>query len=259
MTGRTGIRVTFQRHVGGARGLALGALVALGAACATTQQAEVGAGARQASCAFLGADVCAKLSPSATPGRFESEPAPGQAVAQLRYVDPAASFTQYRKVLIPPVTFWGDDGTKLSAEDQQKLVDFFHTELEQQLSSKFEVVQEPGPGVLSVQVALVDADSSTPVMRSISMLLPQARVLGRVRYMATGSYGWIGGATAEAKIVDAVSGRVLAAAVDRRIGGSNVKNAAQWEWGDTENAMKFWSQQLAERLASWTAGTPPPS
>jgi hypothetical protein len=237
----------------------LAVLCALALGCAMTQQEDVSSGERQASCAFLGPDVCGKLEVSETPTRFQGEPDPAEALANLRYLNPDTNWRQYKQVILPPVTFWGDDQTKLSAEDQQKLIDFFHAQLEQQLGAKFPIVQEPGPGVMSVQVALVDAESSTPVMRSISMALPQARILGRLRYLATGSYGWVGGATAEVKISDSVNGTVLAAAVDRRIGGANVKNAAQWEWGDTEEAMKFWSQQIAERLSAWTQGIPSPA
>ena len=234
-------------------------LAAVAAGCAVTQQVEVTPASRQASCAFLGNDVCAKLTPNQTPGRFTPENSPQEALAGLRYVNLNIAWTKYKQVLIPPVTFWGDEKTSLSQEDQQKLIDTFHAELEQKLGAKFPVVQEPGPGVMVVQVALVDAESSTPVMRSISMALPQARVIGRLRYMATGSYGWVGGATAEVKVVDSVSGEVLAAAVDRRIGGSNVKNAAQWEWGDTEHAMEFWSEQIAARLSDWSKGVPSPA
>lgn len=230
----------------------------LGLACAVTQQAAVTPEARQASCTFLGAVICARLTASPTPGRFESERSPQEALAGLRYVSTTAVWAQYKQVMIPPVTFWGDQQTSLSQDDEQKLTDFFHVQLEKDLGARFPVVQEPGPGVMSVQVALIDADSSTPVLRSISMVVPQARVIGRLRYIATGSYGWIGGATAEVKVIDSTTGEVLGAAVDRRIGGSNVKNAAQWEWGDTQHAMEFWSQQLAARLSEWTKSTASP-
>jgi len=73
----------------------------------------------------------------------------------------------------------------------------------------------------------------------------------------TGTYAFVGGATAEAKILDSTTHQVLAAAVDERIGGGNLKAAAQWQWGDAENAMQTWAQQLTNRLSSWTSGTPP--
>lgn len=253
MTGRS--RVSLQSGCG-VLGMAVAAL-ALG--CATTQQAEVGQQTEQLSCAFLGDAVCAELTPSKTPGRFSSADvsASGEPAAALRYVDPNARWTQYKKVLIAPVTFWGGDDTKLSPADQQTLTNYFDQAIEKQLATRFQVVHQPGPGVMTLQVALVDAHSATPILRTISMVVPQARGLSTLKYLATGSYPFVGGATAEAKVLDSTTHQVLAAAVDRRIGGGSISTAAQWQWGDAENAMQAWAQQLATRLSSWTSGTPP--
>jgi hypothetical protein len=106
-------------------------------------------------------------------------------------------------------------------------------------------------------VALVDADTATPVLRTISMIVPQARGLNTLKYLATGSYSFVGSAEAEMKAMDSVTHQVLVAAVDKRVGGGSLKTAAQWQWGDAENAMNAWAEQLATRLASWTSGTPP--
>ena len=57
--------------------------------------------------------------------------------------------------------------------------------------------------------------------------------------------------------MDSVTHQVLAAAVDKRVGGGSLATAAQWQWGDAENAMTAWAAQLANRLSSWTSGTPP--
>ena len=53
-----------------------------------------------------------------------------------------------------------------------------------------------------------------------------------------------------------MSHQVIAAAVDKRVGGS-IATAAQWNMGDAENAMTAWAKQLATRLSSWTSGTAP--
>lgn len=233
------------------------AVAALAVGCATTQQVEVSKQTARSSCAFLGSTVCTELTASKTPGRFSSADvsAAGEPVAGLRYVDPNARWTRYQKVMIAPVTFWGGDDTKVSPADQQKLATYFHDAIEKQLATKFQVVQEPGPGVMTIQVALVDAKSATPILRTISMIVPQARGLATLKYLATGTYAFVGGATAEAKVLDSTTHEVLAAAVDSRVGGGNIETAAQWEWGDAENAMQAWAQQLASRLSSWTAGS----
>jgi hypothetical protein len=61
--------------------------------------------------------------------------------------------------LIAPVTFWAGDDTKISPADQHQLTNYFSQAIEKQLSTKFQVVQEPGPGVMTIQVALIRARS----------------------------------------------------------------------------------------------------
>jgi hypothetical protein len=44
---------------------------------------------------------------------------------------------------------------------------------------------------------------------------------------------------------------LLAAAVDKRVGGASVKNVTVFQWGDAENAMNYWANLIDQRLASW--------
>jgi hypothetical protein len=241
------------------RGAVVGAaLVAVLAGCTTTQQVkvqEVKAGEKPPTyCPFLGPELCAKLTPTETPGRFSV--GGGEPVMGLRYMNPAARWTQYKKVMIAPVSFWGGDDTSVSKEDQLALTNYFRKALNDALSKKFPIADQAGPGVLEVQVAIDDVGKAVPVLRTVSMIVPQARTLATLKYVATGTYAFVGSAQAEGKVVDSVSGQVLAAGVDRRVGGGNIKTAAQWQLGDAENAMTAWSQQLADRLSSWTSGTP---
>lgn len=206
-------------------------------ACALTQQAKV----KEDTCRFLGKE-CSLLTPGAK----------GQAA--LRYANPAAKWTQYSKVMIQPVAFFGDEKTKISASDQQTLVNYFQQVLQEQLAKKFQIVDEPGPGVMKIEVALDDPEAATPGLRSISVVVPQMRLLGSVKNLATGTYPFVGGAQAEARVTDAATGQLLVAAMDRRVGGGSIKAAAQWQWGDAENAMKAWAEQMANRLYAFTSG-----
>ena len=110
---------------------------------------------------------------------------------------------------------------------------------------------------MKLDVALVDMSSATPMLRTITMIVPQARVLSSLKYLATGSFPFVGGAQAELKITDSVSGQVLGLFVDKRIGGGAISNAFQWRWGDAENAVNHWAELAATRLSSWTSGTAP--
>ena len=168
--------------------------------------------------------------------------------AALIYFAPGIQWSQYTKVLIEPVQFWAAPGTDVPAADQHMLTSYFYNVLKDELAKTFTVVGEPGPGVLTVQVALTDVTGSVPILRSVSVLIPQARVLNFVQSLATGSYAFVGSAEAEGKISDSVSGKLLAAAADRRLGGVQLRAAAQWRWGDAETIMKYWAEQTAARL-----------
>ena len=69
------------------------------------------------------------------------------------------------------------DTTKVSAAEQKALTDYFFQVLREQLGQKFQLVDEAGPGVMRLQVALTDAEAATPGLRTISTIVPQARAL----------------------------------------------------------------------------------
>jgi len=220
----------------------LGLCLLLLSACSTTQKVAINQA--DLNCAFLAND-CSLL----TPG--------GEGQNGLRWLNPAAQWTQYNKIMIDPVTFWGGSTTSISASDQQMLVNYFNQQLNKELGQKFQIVNEPGPGVMKLDVAIVDASSATPVLRSISMIVPQARVLSSLKYLATGTFPFVGAAQAEAKVTDSVSGQVLGLFVDKRVGGGSFTTGFQWQWGDAENAINHWAELAANKLSAWTSGTAP--
>jgi hypothetical protein len=221
----------------------LGVGLVLLSACAATQKATLDRATLN--CGLLG-DVCGKLAPG------------GKDQASLRYISPSVQWTNYSKVMIEPVTFWGGSSTSVSAADQQMLVNYFSQQLKEQLGKKFQIVNQAGPGVMKLTVAMTDAETATPVLRSISMIVPQAHLLAGLKYLATGTFPFVGGAQVEGKITDSVSGDMLAAVADKRLGGGSMATGFQWQWGDAENVIDKWCERTAERLSSWTTGTETP-
>ncbi|MGH7906064.1 MAG: DUF3313 domain-containing protein [Candidatus Binataceae bacterium] len=167
----------------------------------------------------------------------------------LVYINPNVQWSKYNKVIVDPVQFWANADTKVSKEDQQALCTYFHNIVEEDLrKGGFTIVDQPGPDVMRLELALTDANAATPGLRSVSVIVPQARVLNMVQSMATGSYAFVGGAQAEGQIIDSVTGERLAASVDKRVGGASLSAAAQWKWGDAENVMKYWAEKITARL-----------
>lgn len=219
------------------------ALLVLGTGCATTKQAKLEDST--AVCGFLG-DACQMLKPGQ------------KGEAAERWVNSSAQFTQYNKVMISAVGFFGAEASKVSPKSQQALTEFFYKSLNDELSKKYQVVDQPGPGVAKVQVAILDAEAATPGMRSISMAVPQLRMLTSIASLGTENFPFAGGVEAALKVTDSATGQPLAAAVDRRMGASAMRAAAQWQWGDAENAIKAWAEQIATRLYEYTSGTKKP-
>jgi hypothetical protein len=169
----------------------------------------------------------------------------------LRYVNPTVTWSSYSKIMIAPVTFWADDDSKVSASDQQALCDYAHGVFVKDLGKNFAIVDEPGSGVLKISLALTDATSATPGLRSVSVVIPQARVLSAIKMAGTGTYAFVGSAQGAFKANDSVSGQLLAAAVDKRVGGTSITNIDVFQWGDAENAIDYWANLTDQRLVSF--------
>jgi hypothetical protein len=210
--------------------------------CATTQQVAIKD--HSAVCHFIGSS-CSKLIPG------------GKGQMDVRYVNGEANWRRYTKVMIDPFVFLGSNKSKISLADQQALVDFARAVTQEQLAKRFEIVHRPGPGVIRIQVVIMDAEEATPVLRTITMSVPQARVLASLTYLDKGTYPFAGGIQFAGKATDSLTGDLLAAGADREHGGGSLKDAAQWKWGDAENAMTMWAAKMTEILYGWTKGTEP--
>src|SRR6204780_1812205 len=184
---------------------------------------------------FLGADA----------SRLAAGPEGGAALA---WINPNAQWSSYTKIQLMPVEFWAAADSKVSAADQATLTEYFYNQLQTNLSKSFTLVDQPGPGVMTLRVALMDATTAVPGLRPISVIVPQARVLNLAQSMATDSYAFVGSAEAEMKLTDSVTGQLLAEAVDQRAGGMGLKSAASFQWGDAQNAMAYWAQKIPARI-----------
>jgi hypothetical protein len=174
---------------------------------------------------------------------------PGQeGQVAMVYINPSVQWSQYNKIMLEPVEFWDDPDTKVSPTDQHTLTAYFYNKLKEDLQKNFTMVDQGGPGVLNLQVALSNADSATPGLRSVTVVIPQLRVINAAQSLVTGSYAFVGSAEAEMKATDSSTGQLLAGAIDKRAGGIAMSSAAQWQWGDAENAMNYWSDRINTRL-----------
>jgi hypothetical protein len=224
-----------------ARNLVLASLCAVAAAagCTTTKQQKPRE--TMAAAGFLGSAY-----DELQPGR--------EGQLALRYVDPAVDWRQYDKLLLEPVQFWAGADSKLGADVQHMMCVYLYNALRDNLTKQqFQLVDLPGSGVIRAQVAIMDLTAATPILRTVSVIIPQARVLNQAQELLTGSYGFSGSAEVALKATDSRTGQLLAAGLDRRSGGGALQQAAVWQWGDAKAAMDLWSQRTTERLVELRA------
>ncbi len=117
----------------------------------------------------------------------------------------------------------------------------------------YKVVEEPGPGVIRIRVAITDLVPVRPTMNTLTTFVPQMRLLSGVVGKATGSNFFVGQIGMEAEFMDAESNERLAMMVSKQAGkkyipltGRTARTASKW--GQIEQAMDYWAQKLRTRV-----------
>ena len=177
----------------------------------------------------------------------------GDHEALRRYVNPIADWKNYTKAMIDPVQLWMGQGSSLRdlpPEDRIQLTSLLFGKIRDALLAHYQIVREPGPHVMRISVALTEARTSSPVLDTISSVLPTGYVFSGAKSLATGTGTFVGAASVEAKIIDAEFGTLLAAAVDRR-GGAKTLLGSTSKWDDVEESFQFWASTLGYRLCQW--------
>ena len=174
------------------------------------------------------------------------------------YKPDKARFAKYTKILLDPVTVWrGEESRKEGApqKDIQIVADHFYSLLYLTFKQDYEMVPSPGPNTLRIQVAITKLEESMVVLDVVSTVVPQARALSGLKGLATGKPAFVGEASVEAKVSDADTGRVLAAVVDRRVGGKKLEAEAFDSWGDVNEILEFWAKLARFRFCEARGGT----
>jgi hypothetical protein len=167
--------------------------------------------------------------------------------ALLVYINREVNFHIYDKVMIDPVSIiFSKDSkmAKLSDQDRQKMANYFHAALEENLSNDYIIASKPGSLTMRLRFALTDITESQAVKDTVSNSLSIDSALDQITSTATGSHAYLGDATAEMEILDSMTGQRLAAAVDRRSG----------VWNNVKDACDFWAQRVTRRLEEYADG-----
>lgn len=176
------------------------------------------------------------------------------------YINPKYQQTckTYDKVLIEPVGIWVGKNSEMDAiptEDRQMLVNHLHGSLVSELGKHYQIVKTPQSGTLRIKTAITEAEGSWVALDTVSSFVPQLLVMSKLKEIATGTGSFVGKASGEVEITDAVSGERMAAAVDRMVGNKSVTGVTS-KWDDVTRTFDDWSDRMAYRLENCGATRP---
>ncbi len=174
----------------------------------------------------------------------------GEGEALYKYINPKADWPSYSKVLLDPVINMRRAELNKEGpppEDIQRLANNFYVLLYKELDRDYEMVKMPGPRTMRIQVALTDMQESWATTNTVTSVIPVGMALSAGKEFVTGKPSFVGEATVEAKVTDARNGQLLAAGIDRRVGGNQIKASVD-SWDDVTKIMELWSKVLRFRL-----------
>lgn len=177
--------------------------------------------------------------------------------AQLLYINPAAQFGAYDKILMDPVKIYADNKGKLGKlpkKDVQNILSYLDAAIREQLKNQYDFVDKPGQGVMRLRVAITEAEGSMVVLDTVSSVTPIGIAISGISRVAFGTYGPVGKAGIEAELLDSQTGKRLAAAVGRRAGEKYTGKFDKFnKWRAFQGACDHWSVRLSHRLAELRA------
>jgi hypothetical protein len=153
------------------------------------------------------------------------------------YRAPGLQMVNYSKFIVDPVgvEFAPDaNGATINVQTLNELTAYFRQSLITELSKKYQVVEQPGPGVMRLRFAITD--------------LKKAQPLANIHPLTKLSGIGLGGATVEAEGVDTSSDERMFAFVHRREGDRLSLAEGMQDWGHARQAMDYWAKKLVERL-----------
>ena len=182
----------------------------------------------------------------------------GEGEALLFYENPEANWPSYNKIFLAPVAYYGGRETYpkgFTRADLQKLVNRFYYILYNDLAEDYQMVDEPAPHTLRIQVALTSVGESSQTADSVSAVAPV--IVNPIRNFAgslSGETILAGQASIEARITDGLTGKLLYAAVDRRVGQRSTSGSSTRRTADVEEIMWYWGDLARYRLCTLRGG-----
>ena len=183
----------------------------------------------------------------------------------LIYENPKVDQSRYRKVMVERIKmFLAEDADYkgIDPTELKELADYFHQAIVQALGDSYPVVEEKGPDVVRLRIAVTDIVPTKPEASVVSLVVPFVWMGEAGAGAAKGEAGstpFVGEATVEMEALDSLSNEQIGAYIEHRVGKkyqwtkgveSGVKDylRAYSTWAYTKQAMDGWAQVIRQRM-----------
>jgi hypothetical protein len=154
---------------------------------------------------------------------------PEGARVEQAYISPDADFSLYSKLLAQPLEiYYPTDAPAPSEDELDRLRQIFRDAFLGELADDYEIVEEPGPDVLTVLAQIVDLKVTGP--------LGTFESTGRLRQLVTK-----GQLTFLMEVRDSLTDRVLARAGETEDGAATSLTEEEASWAEVEVAAQRWA------------------
>ena len=154
----------------------------------------------------------------------------------LRYMNEAA-LDKYSGFIVDPIQTRIDDPDRaLSDEDIADLTSYMYDKVVEAIKKSGDrIAYRPAADVARLRFAFTDIGKSHPIS-----ILPYSSIAG---------FG-IGGASAEAELVDSMTGQQIAAVVQSKEGQSKIPFTTLGDWTAAKQTIDTWAKNLEKRLTA---------
>lgn len=202
----------------------------------------------------LGASSCfAQVNPPpSAPSGFlgdysQLRPAPDREGVML-FLDKTRSYREYDKVMFEPMVIVpapGSDYGAVQPDALKRMTDDFLASFRRALEPAYQVVDEPGPGVLRVRAAITGVQLVKPPVQPTDFI--PIKALFNVARSAAGAAPAVAEMTAEMEVLDANGMRVAAATATRK-GDKTLTQGEQVTWTELQSIVDYWARGFRQRL-----------
>ena len=131
----------------------------------------------------------------------------------------------------------------IETKELMALSDQFHLAIENAMAKRFKIVSEPRGKTIRLSIALTGVETPNRFLATTSTVMPIGLAISTISNLTTGDHTNVGVTSMELVAMDAITGKTLFAAKDRRSGNKDLGTIMD-PLDDASDAFKWWSKHF---------------